>query len=62
MELAVLLREPSDVGPVTALAARQLDDLAYGSGLWWGAIRRATCAASRYEASGPALARRVSRQ
>jgi mycofactocin system glycosyltransferase len=27
------------VGPVRHGAARRLDDLAYGSGLWWGALR-----------------------
>ena len=27
------------VGPVRFAAARRLDDLAYGAGLWWGAIR-----------------------
>lgn len=35
-----LLRERPDVGLPGALATRRLDDLAYGSGLWWGAIRR----------------------
>ena len=25
------------LGPLTALAGRRLDDLAYGAGLWWGA-------------------------
>jgi len=27
------------VGPVRFVAARRLDDLAYGTGLWWGALR-----------------------
>lgn len=27
------------LSPITVLAGRRLDDLAYGSGLWWGAIR-----------------------
>lgn len=40
VDLAVFLRERTGVGPLTALVARRLDDLAYGSGLWWGAIRR----------------------
>jgi mycofactocin system glycosyltransferase len=28
-----------EVGPVRSMAARRLDDLAYGAGLWWGALR-----------------------
>jgi len=40
VDLAVFLRERPGVGPLTALAGRRLDDLAYGSGLWWGALRR----------------------
>lgn len=40
VDLAVFLRERTGVDPLTALVARRLDDLAYGSGLWWGAIRR----------------------
>lgn len=39
VDLFVFLRERTGVDPLTALAARRLDDLAYGSGLWWGAIR-----------------------
>jgi len=27
------------VGPVRFIVARRLDDLAYGAGLWWGALR-----------------------
>jgi hypothetical protein len=27
------------VGPVRSTAARRLEDLAYGAGLWWGALR-----------------------
>ena len=27
------------VGPVRFMAGRRLDDLAYGAGLWWGALR-----------------------
>ena len=27
------------VGPVRFVAARRLEDLAYGAGLWWGAVR-----------------------
>lgn len=40
VDLALFLRERAGVGPLTALAGRRLDDLAYGAGLWWGAIRR----------------------
>lgn len=40
VDLVVLLRERPDVGPVVGLVAHRLDDAAYGSGLWWGAIRR----------------------
>ncbi len=32
-------RTGADLDPVRYLAARRLDDLAYGTGLWWGAIR-----------------------
>ena len=28
------------VDPVRFAAARRLEDLAYGAGLWWGAVRR----------------------
>jgi hypothetical protein len=27
------------MGPVRFAVARRLDDLAYGAGLWWGALR-----------------------
>lgn len=40
VDMFVFLRERTGVDPLTALLARRLDDLAYGSGLWWGAIRR----------------------
>jgi mycofactocin system glycosyltransferase len=30
------------VGPLGYLLARRLDDLAYGAGLWWGAVRERT--------------------
>lgn len=50
VDLVVCLRERPGIGPLTALLARRLDDLAYGSGLWWGAIRRgdARCLAVRW--------------
>lgn len=40
VDLFVFLRERTGVDPLAALVARRLDDLAYGSGLWWGAICR----------------------
>lgn len=40
VDLAMFLRERPGLDPLTVGAARRLDDLAYGSGLWWGAIRR----------------------
>ncbi|GAA4086332.1 mycofactocin biosynthesis glycosyltransferase MftF [Nocardioides kongjuensis] len=40
VDMVVFLRERTGVDPLTALVARRLDDLAYGSGLWWGAILR----------------------
>jgi hypothetical protein len=39
LDLVVFLHERPGVDPVTALVARRLDDVAYGSGLWWGAVR-----------------------
>ncbi|QSR28777.1 mycofactocin system glycosyltransferase [Nocardioides aromaticivorans] len=50
VDMFVFLRERTDVDPLAALAARRLDDLAYGSGLWWGAIRHRSprCLAPRY--------------
>jgi mycofactocin system glycosyltransferase len=40
VDLAVFLHERPGIDPVTVVAARRLDDLAYGTGLWWGAIQR----------------------
>ncbi|WP_132428631.1 mycofactocin biosynthesis glycosyltransferase MftF [Pseudonocardia endophytica] len=42
-------------GPVGHLLAHRLDDLAYGTGLWWGAVRHGTIAPLRPE--GPAVRR-----
>lgn len=43
VDTAVTLAERSDehrqVGLMTMLAGRRLDDLAYGAGLWWGALQ-----------------------
>ena len=32
-------RTPPDLDPVRYIAARRLDDLAYGAGVWYGALR-----------------------
>jgi len=40
LDLVLFLRERPGVDPLTAVVARRFDDLAYGSGLWWGGIRR----------------------
>jgi hypothetical protein len=43
VDTAVMLAErhsfPEPLGTLTTFAGRRLDDLAYGAGLWWGAIR-----------------------
>lgn len=39
VDMAVFSFERAGVDPITALVARRLDDLAYGAGLWWGALR-----------------------
>ena len=43
VDSAVLFSErrtaPTRLGPITAIAGHRVDDLAYGAGLWWGAIR-----------------------
>ncbi|MET0191639.1 MAG: mycofactocin biosynthesis glycosyltransferase MftF [Pseudonocardia sediminis] len=41
-------------GPVGFLVAHRLDDLAYGAGLWWGALRRRTTAPLRPTGPGTA--------
>jgi mycofactocin glycosyltransferase len=43
--LVAWVPDRSRVGPVEALAARRLDDLAYGAGLWAGAARARSAAA-----------------
>jgi hypothetical protein len=40
VDLVLFLRERPEVGPLTALIARRLDDIAYGTGLWWGVLSR----------------------
>ncbi|MEQ6900411.1 mycofactocin biosynthesis glycosyltransferase MftF [Nocardioides sp. YIM 152588] len=47
VDLWVFRRERPGVGLPTALVARRLDDLAYGAGLWWGALRRHSVACLR---------------
>ncbi|RHW23815.1 mycofactocin system glycosyltransferase [Nocardioides immobilis] len=49
VDLVMFLRERPGVDLPTVLLARRLDDLAYGAGLWWGAIgqRSARCLAVR---------------
>lgn len=39
LDLAMFLRERPRTGPLAAVVARRLDDLAYGAGLWVGAAR-----------------------
>lgn len=38
-------RNPAHLDPVRFAIARRLDDLAYGSGVWWGAVRARSIAA-----------------
>jgi hypothetical protein len=40
IDLVLFLRERPSIDPLTAVVGRRLDDLAYGTGLWWGAIKR----------------------
>lgn len=40
LDLVLFLRERPGVDPFTTLIARRLDDIAYGAGLWRGAISR----------------------
>src|SRR5690606_15953863 len=44
---------PGRPGLLGYLVARRLDDLAYGGGLWWGAIRHRTVAPLRPVGTGP---------
>jgi hypothetical protein len=37
-------RERPDLDPLTYVALRRLDDLAYGAGVWLGALRHRTTA------------------
>lgn len=39
IDTIMFVRERPGVGLTTVLVARRLDDMAYGSGLWWGALR-----------------------
>jgi mycofactocin system glycosyltransferase len=44
---------PDRPGPLGYLLARRLDDLAYGGGLWWGALRHRTLEPLRPVGPGP---------
>lgn len=46
-------RNPAHLDPVRFAIARRLDDLAYGAGVWWGALRAGSLAALK-----PAIIRR----
>lgn len=62
IDLAVVLHEMTDL-PLRDLpahfAARRLDDLAYGAGVWWGAVstRSATALLPRWRRSGNRISR-----
>jgi len=43
--VAAVVHRDRDVDLPTLLVGRRLDDLAYGTGLWWGALRARTAAA-----------------
>jgi mycofactocin glycosyltransferase len=45
--------DPDRPGLPGYLLARRLDDLAYGGGLWWGALRHRTLAPLRPVGTGP---------
>jgi mycofactocin system glycosyltransferase len=53
LDLVLFLRERPGVDPATALLARRFDDLAYGAGLWWGAIRRRSTRCLEVRSSNP---------
>jgi hypothetical protein len=38
-------RNPAHLDPIRFGIARRLDDLAYGSGVWWGALKARSIAA-----------------
>jgi len=44
--------ENPDVAPVLAFAGRRCDDLAYGAGLWWGALRARSLRCLRIRVTG----------
>jgi len=45
--------DPARPGLPGYLLARRLDDLAYGGGLWWGALRHRTLEPLRPAGTGP---------
>jgi hypothetical protein len=59
LDLVLFLSERDDVGIATALAGRRADDLAYGAGLWWGALVRRDwrCLAVRWLRPGARVSR-----
>lgn len=57
IDLVVFLRERPGLDPLTVFVARRLDDLAYGSGLWWGAARRESLLCLRIRWIRPAQSR-----
>ncbi|WP_082127109.1 mycofactocin biosynthesis glycosyltransferase MftF [Allosalinactinospora lopnorensis] len=54
-------RSGSALGPVTFVALRRLDDLAYGAGVWWGALRHRTLSPLLPRISGVEGGRRIAR-
>jgi hypothetical protein len=48
--------------PLTHLVAHRVDDLAYGAGLWWGALRHRTTAPLRPATVGSAVGARAPRK
>jgi mycofactocin glycosyltransferase len=45
-------RTPPRLDPVRFAVARRLDDLAYGAGVWWSALRGRSLAALRPDLTG----------
>ncbi|MBC9226464.1 mycofactocin system glycosyltransferase [Aeromicrobium sp. 636] len=52
----------SRLGPIAHTTARRVDDVAYGTGLWWGAIRRREGGVLRPRVSGLRSPRRRARR
>jgi mycofactocin system glycosyltransferase len=58
VDLLVGTRETGWRRPVTTFAGRRLDDLAYGAGLWWGALRSGSLRCLGLRVSGDGRSRR----